>query len=294
MAEQHGERELERFDADWLALREPVDHASRSERLEELLLRHLPAPGAPLRVVDLGAGAGSTLRHLAPRLAAAGHARQEWTLADHDEALLRRALAGPRPDGTTPDGQRVRVDAVAARLDLGDADALAAVLRPAGRPADVVVASALLDVLTPAAAAVLTGALGALDPRPPVLLALTVTGSARLDPPADGDDAVAAAFDADQRRHGLGPDATGHVAGLLAAGGWRVHREPSPWRLGPATRPLLEAWLDGWLAPARAGGAGPDGDRDWDDWRGSRLADPGLRARVGHEDLLALPARPPA
>ena len=75
------------FSADWLALREPIDHRSRHPGL---LARLADAIGAreSLRVVDLGAGTGSNLRALAPHLPPP---RQTWRLVDHDPALIAAA-----------------------------------------------------------------------------------------------------------------------------------------------------------------------------------------------------------
>ncbi|PRY18321.1 SAM-dependent methyltransferase [Kineococcus rhizosphaerae] len=236
--------ELENFDPDWLALREPADHAARSRRLEELLAARC-AGAARLRIVDLGAGSGSTYRHLAPRLVELGvDAEQDWLFVDHDEALLARAPGGVRT----------------ARLDLGDREAL----RTALSGADLVVGSALLDVLPAEVATVLVEELSALDPRPVVLFALTVSGGAEVEPPASG---VAQAFDADQRSRGLGPDATGFVADRFAERGWAVEREATPWRLSAS--PLLSAWAAGWFGAA--GVPVPDV----------------VSAVVPHEDLLA-------
>lgn len=245
--------DLEDFDPDWLALREPLDHATRSARLEELLVPALAGRPA-LRIVDLGAGSGSTLRHLAPRLAELGvDAEQHWLLVDHDEELLQRALATPVPAATS-----VRT----ARADLGDPDALRSVLSGA----DLVVGSALLDVLPATVADTLLDGLSALAPRPAVLFVLTVTGGATTEPLAPD---AAAGFDADQRSHGLGPDAVEFCAAGFAARGWTVEREPTPWRL--ADSPLLQEWARGWF-----GAAGIE-------------APAVTSAVVPHEDLLVLP-----
>lgn len=238
---------LENFDPDWLALREPVDHVSRSVRLESLLFerfRTFPR----LRIVDLGAGSGSTLRHLAPRFAEFG-IEQDWLLVDHDEELLTRAAASDVPATVS-----------VATADLADRAALRQVL--AG--ADVVVGSALLDVLPLPVATGLVEELSALEPRPAVLFVLTVSGGASVEPPAPG---VAAAFDADQRAHGLGPDATDVVASEFLSRGWEVDREPTPWRLSASG--LLTEWSRGWFAAAGA------------------PAVPVTSAVVPHEDLLA-------
>ena len=89
----------EHFDREWLGLREPVDHAARpaslADALAEWVVRVRGAHEAPLRVLDPGAGTGSNLRWLAPRLPDP----QLWTLVDHDASLLdtaRRDAGGER------------------------------------------------------------------------------------------------------------------------------------------------------------------------------------------------------
>ena len=49
------------FSADWLALREPADHASRSAKLASSIADVLPS-AYDLAVLDLGAGTGSNFR----------------------------------------------------------------------------------------------------------------------------------------------------------------------------------------------------------------------------------------
>ncbi len=76
------------FSADWLARREPADHAARDRRLLGRLEAHFAAR-KHVSVLDLACGAGSNLRgqalHLAPR--------QSWRLVDHDPRLLDAARA---------------------------------------------------------------------------------------------------------------------------------------------------------------------------------------------------------
>ncbi|ROP42779.1 SAM-dependent methyltransferase [Pseudokineococcus lusitanus] len=264
--------------AAWLALREPEDERARAA-VTDGLLDHLALPAAdrPLRVVDLGAGTGANLRHLAPALAARGYA-QEWLLLDHDDDLLRRTADAPAPAG------------VVVRPRLGDLAGLADAL---GDGADLVTCAALLDLLRPDQVADLAAALA--DAGVPALLALTVTGGVALDPPHAHDDALRAAFDAHQRRGGrLGPDAAGVAAQTLAAAGARVLAVATPWHLGPAAPDLADAWLEG-----RAGAAvaqDPALERDADAWlaqRREQLAAGRLRAVVEHVDLAAAPAAAP-
>ena len=75
----------EGFAADWLALREPFDHAARSVALARRLADRLPRRP---RLVDLGGGTGSMFRFLAPIIGRG----QDWILVDADDALLEDAF----------------------------------------------------------------------------------------------------------------------------------------------------------------------------------------------------------
>src|ERR1051325_11416320 len=70
-----------------LSIREPADAAARSRELTDLLVERLPR-ATPLRIVDLGSGAGSNIRYLAPRL----RGPQQWLAVDRDAALLDEGL----------------------------------------------------------------------------------------------------------------------------------------------------------------------------------------------------------
>jgi hypothetical protein len=254
-----------RVSPDWLALREPADAAARSTELAERLARHL-GDGRPLTIHDLGGGSGAMGRWLAPRLPGPQH----WVVHDRDADLLELALADP-PAGAT----------VEARLsDIGRlaADDLAG--------ADLVVASALLDILTEDE---LTGLLAACA-KCCMLLALTVVGRVALTPADALDARIADAFNAHQRRL-LGPDAVAAAVAQLRATGARVLVRPSPWHLDAAEhRDLIAAWLDGWIAaaceqePALAAAAGAYRDR-----RRGQLGATELTVTVEHADLLVLP-----
>jgi Methyltransferase domain len=247
----------------WLVLREPADAAARSAELAERLRRHLPAADH-LVIHDLGGGSGAMGRWLAPRLPGPQH----WVVHDRDADLLELVVAAP-PAGVTVEVRRSDVT----RLTPGDL---------AG--ADLVVASALLDLLT---ADELARLLRACTGRP-MLLALTVVGRVSLRPADPLDVRIGAAFDDHQRRDGLlGPGAVPAVIGQLRGD---VLVRPSPWRLNGTQAGLTAEWLDGWVAaacqqePALAAAAGP--------YRERRLeqADAGeLAVTVDHADLLVLP-----
>jgi hypothetical protein len=261
---------------EWLVLREPADAAARSAELAARLRWRLPATGR-LTIHDLGGGSGAMGRWLAPRLPGPQH----WVLHDRDGDLLDRAVADP--PGPAADGSAVTVEARRSdvtRLAPGDL---------AG--ASLVVASALLDLLTRDELAAMLGACAGR----PTLLALTVLGRVALTPADPLDARIAAAFDAHQRRATtagrlLGPDAVAAAADELRATGAEVTVRPTPWRLDARHAELTAEWFRGWVAaaceqePALAAEAGA--------YRARRLAQAAagaLGVTVDHADLLVLP-----
>jgi hypothetical protein len=228
-------------------------------------------------VHDLACGTGSMLRWLSPQLPGP----QRWVLHDVDGDLLDVAVMSaqrlPNPAVLAVEARRGDVT----RLSLGElADA------------DLVTASALLDLLTQEEVERL--AASCLEPGCPVLLTLTVTGGARLDPPHPLDRVLAGAFDRHQRRlrggrSRLGPDAARIAARTFTLLGAAVEVRPAPWRLGAADADLILSWLDGWLSAActqepqlaaEVAGYARARKRDADAGR--------LAVAVQHEDLLVL------
>jgi hypothetical protein len=229
---------------------------------------------------DLGGGSGAMGRWLAPRLPGPQH----WVVHDRDADLLKLAAAaapGPAADGAAVTVETRRSDIT--RLAPGDL---------AG--ASLIVASALLDMLT---ANELVGMLGACIGigRRPILLALTVAGRVTVSPADPLDARMAAAFNAHQRRattagRRLGPDAVPAAVDGLRGTGAEVLVRASPWRLDTDHADLAAEWFDGWVAaaceqePALAGEAGPYRDRRLEQAAAGELA-----VTVDHADLLVLP-----
>jgi Methyltransferase domain len=247
----------------WLVLREPADAEARSAELAERLRQYLPAAGH-LVIHDLGGGSGAMGRWLAPRLPGPQH----WVVHDRDAGLLERAVAAPA-GGATVEVRRSDVT----RLTPGDLVG-----------ADVIVSSALLDLLT---ADELARMLRVCMARP-MLLALTVVGRVTLSPADPLDARIRAAFNAHQRRGGLlGPDA---VAAAVDELGAEVLVRVSPWRLNGDHYELAAEWLGGWVVaacehePALAAEAGTYLDRRLEQAAAGELA-----VTVEHADLLVLP-----
>ena len=296
------------FSSDWLGLREPADTAARNPALIASVAA-FASTGKPLTILDLGAGTGSTLRALAPHLPVP----QRWVLVDHDASLVaagRRVLAawasssevvaeGERPGSAGAIGAPVayeedgggdlalRVGGRTVTVAWRQADLARAEWPTLLAGVDLVTASALFDLVSEsfidgfAAAVAQAGAA--------VYVALDVDGTAEWSPPQADDAAVAAAF----RRHqgidkgfgpALGPAATTVLTRALAAHGYAVRTQKSPWRLGPDQAALIAELADGWAGAARAAGldAAVVGR-----WLAARRAAGGCV--IGHTDLFATP-----
>jgi glycosyltransferase involved in cell wall biosynthesis/SAM-dependent methyltransferase len=273
------------FDADWLTLREPVDHRSRGEVLLPLLREPWVSRGWS-RVLDLGSGTGSNLRYLSPRLPG----DQRWTLLDHDRTLLARVR---------PPSPHVEVVPMEGELATEGIEAV--------DQADLVTASALLDLVSEMWLRTLV--LRCTAARCAVLLALSYDGSIRWsagspeDPVPADDDAmdrmVRDAVNRHQRRDkgtgaALGPEAGARAAALFRQAGCRVYTVESPWRLGPGDAPLALALVQGWEEAAVEEHPGEESAiRDWGRRRREALLAGRIQVTVGHLDVLALPPDAP-
>ena len=317
------------FDADWLALREPLDRDARAATgLDARLAAWLDgrrAGGADERakssfagtvsIVDLGCGSGSNLRYLLPLLGAG----QRWRAVDNDPALLETlgdrlgAWADARGASveTAPDGAlHVRgdgFDATVAR-ERRDLAADLAGLDLAGT--DLVTASALLDLCSARWIDALVEACAAA--RAAGLFVLDYDGDARWTPPHDDDERVRALVNRHQLRDkgfgpALGPGAGAFAARRFAELGHEVRTARSVWEVGPDEAALHVAYLEGWADAARE--QAPDGGSDageaaratgpealpgaridaWLDHRRDAAANGTTRLAVGHHDVLALP-----
>lgn len=284
------------FSADWLALREGADHRSRHEGLGAALTARFAA-ARPVRVIDLGAGTGSNLRATAPLLGP----EQEWTLVDYDPVLLEEAaLALHRwADDARAIGDDLVLEKggrrIGVRFRLADLNAeLEQVLAPkGGHGADLVTASALFDLISPAFMARFAKAVAAA--RIAFYTVLTYDGRDRFAPPHPADEAMVAAFAAHQTRDkGFGPAAGPKAAEALAeafrAVGYPVQTGDSPWMLGPEDAALVRALVTGFSAAVAETGAVPQETvTAWRDFRIENARSPGALLVTGHTDILAFP-----
>lgn len=254
----------------WLALREPYDAAARCEPLATRV-GHWVATTPVHRIVDLGAGTGSTLRYLGPRLAPS----VRWLLVDIDAENLARVVPPPE---VMPEQIETRTFDLATALPPLDAR-------------DLVTASAFFDLVS---ASWIEGLAEHLATAGAALYAtLTVDGRHQIHPEHPLDPWLWAAF----RRHqtetdkgfGLpaGPRAGSVLGAALRARGFDVMQEPSDWVLGEA--PILNAMITGLAGAAAEVSGDHDAAQRWLRSRQAQVEAGTLRLRVGHEDCLALP-----
>ena len=220
------------FSAEWLALREPVDHASINHTVRECLRRHF-AGRQSIKIVDFGSGTGSNLRSLAPDLAVV----QSWTLIDIDEALLQQVASR---SAECIAGIANGVSFTCATADLAEAD-----LDDIIDGCDLVTASALFDLVSHDVIDRVTQATAAHDAA--FYTTLVYDGIAAWIPEHPADTQMRQAFNAHQRTDkGLGiaagPDASAALTTAFRNQGYAVTTGKSPWIMDNSVERLrLEA-----------------------------------------------------
>jgi hypothetical protein len=263
------------FSADWLALREPADHAARSATLARAIGDRQPH-AAEMRVLDLGAGTGSNMRYLAGHLSRWQH----WLLVDHDPALLSSILKPSEPSTCRVETRQVDLAKLAEVTDARIFD---------GRV--LVTASALLDLVSEEWLRGLTARCHEIGAA--VLFALSYDGRIHFTPEDRDDELVRGLVNRHQRTDkgfgpALGPDATDYADRMLAGLGYQVQRARSDWLLTPQSRELQCGLIGGWAQAAAA--IEPAHAASIEGWRArrlERLASGRSELIVGHEDLAA-------
>lgn len=277
------------FAADWLALREAADFASRSQPLAQLASEWLSARTQTPQVADLGCGRGSNMRFLAPRLGGP----QRWKLIDHDPVLLEQAEQRGR-DLCDTQGQPVVVETHCGSLEALEQIPLDGV--------DLVTASALLDLVSQQWIDLLVKRCA--EQHQGLLIALSVTGGWHfIDPQGapvldDEDHWLLAMFTAHQQRdkglgEALGGQAHEALVEALEKARYRVEQAVTPWQFAAGNRdfqPLMMTLLEGWAEAATE--QAPDAAARIATWlhqRQQAVAKGELGVWVGHRDLFAVP-----
>jgi SAM-dependent methyltransferase len=290
------------FSAEWLALREPVDHASTNRLVSHAVTgsgaRHLRRPhGAETAsIVELGCGTGSNFFRLQDE--EFGEVwRLHWTLVDYDAELLSRAkervLAYLRDpvdlgDTVTGKGQRLQrpLTVTFRQLDLASGD-----LEPLFKGAHYVTSSALFDLVSPARIDDMAQAIVSAGAW--FYTVLTYDGFTQWTPPHPADHAIREAFNAHQKTDkgfgaAAGPGGTSALSRAFYNRGYQVLRGTSPWVVDKRYGTLRDE-LDKGFANAAVESGKVDAATA-DDWLSARIGRDDAVSTIGHEDLLALPA----
>jgi hypothetical protein len=276
------------FSAEWLRLREPVDHRSRDKNLLAKAAHYLSNKDEPV-IYDLGAGAGSNLRGTA----LAFGTRQRWVLVDYDPALLSASLdflarwaekSRPTAAGLELEKQGKLIRVEVKRADLNADPAPWGDSRP-----DLVTSAALFDLVSEDWIDRFTAALA--KDKLALYTTLVHDETAKWSPAHVADAPMSEAFERDfGKEKGFGPSAGNKAIGLIAkklkALSYDTALADSPWDLGAEDYDLIAQLADGWANAVRDTKAvSEDVIQKWLSARNAR----GTTCVVGHKDLLAIP-----
>ena len=268
--------DLNKFESDWLTLREPLDRVARNKSILEAVkswLAHIENP----RILDLACGTGSTVRafsELEDKPIA-------WCLVDNDAALLEKARL-MNPCGN----MRFELIDISKSLEIIDE------FKP-----DLVVTSAFLDLVSVDWLQSLVSRLK--RTRTPFYGALTYDGRVELLPELQDDDNVIVALNKHQTTDkgfgsALGPGAAQAAKELLKSSGYEVLTGSSDWQLRPAHERLARELFSGWCHAAS--GLFPERSAQFSDWLEKRLelldglSENETIAVIGHQDIFAYPS----
>ena len=275
------------FSQEWLALREPADHAARNPQVLAAVGAYF-AEKPSLSVLDLGSGAGSNLR--------ASHTalpdRQHWTLVDHDAGLL--SVARERLMGWADEAREQGEELVLAKggktitVDTRQVDLNKDLEWVLGWQPDLVTAAALFDLTSKRWLERFVAALA--SQHLPLYAALTCDGREEWQPAHPADAGIGIAFAEHQHRDkgfgpAAGPDACELMAEAFRKSGFAISTGDSSWVLDARHSELRMA-----LAEGTAGAVGETGRIEpaaLAAWLAARRA--AQSARIGHQDLWARP-----
>ena len=290
------------FSAEWLALREPVDHRSRNLALQTQVIQFLGQIKAidpdSIHITDLGSGTGSNLRALAPHFGL----KQSWTLVDYDADLLRSARASliawadsvvsanEGKSTLTPSGLiqplTITKNSNTIAIEFQYADLVHDYHAILDKPADLITAAAFFDLVAEPWLAQFCAAL-----TQPLYTVLTYDGIEKWSPSEAIDADVLRAFHAHQSTDkgfgiAVGPSGGERLQSLLQTQGFTTVCAPSPWVMDHYDHALIEQLAIGAARAVREIGTLPNAlVNQWEHTRRNAM-----QCEIGHVDLFAFKA----
>lgn len=261
------------FSSQWLGLREPVDHAARSEEIIAGVAGWF-ARDTNLRITDIGSGTGSTLRALKPVL----NQKLSWHLIDHDDALLEVA----------------REQAEGDKVEFSLADLSKSLDSLFDSTPDLITTSAFLDLVSQDW---LEWMVGEITTRKiPFYAALTYDGRAGCEPELASDKHVLEAFNQHMTTdkgfgQALGAEAADTAIHLFKKAGYQVDVAESDWIGNSRHKDFQKMLLEGWRNAAIAISA--ENKPEFENWYAERVKmidNEDATVFVGHKDIFAVPA----
>ncbi len=294
MSEQYdNQHAADAFSEQWLSLREPADHAARSQQLIAPLISWANSQSR-LSITDLGAGTGSNLRYLCPLL---GH-KQHWTLIDQDQQLLKElprllhhwAQQHDVNIKQTGDTLTLASDTFTAQVQRQQLNLATHLDKISWNDTNLITGSALLDLTAVAWISALSQYCA--DNQCTALFALNYNGFIQWRNPLGSDSQMRRLLNAHQRRdkgfgHASGPQASARFEQHIRAS-HRVSTDNSHWCLSQDEATLQQALIDGWVQAAQE--QAPDEHDLINQWHAERthlIRNSESSLTVGHTDILA-------
>jgi SAM-dependent methyltransferase len=280
------------FSAEWLSVREPVDHASCNNMVKRTLLDYLKGIHGKtlpnLNVIDLGCGTGSNLRGLAPFLGR----QQSWTLVDYDPLLLsaaREALIDWADEVLVDDDQifEIKRNDHTLNIQFLQADLMKSYADILNKKPDLITAAAFFDLVSVEWLRQFAQAL-----KSPLYTVLTYNGIEKWLPSYAVDEAVLKAFIEHQQTDkgfgsAAGPYAAQALISALQSRSFTISQGLSNWALSsPEHLTLIRLLAQGIAQAVVETGQVVQGDVN--DWLAARVQAEGCE--IGHIDIFAAPA----
>ena len=297
MAEKKQSTEpAEGFSPDWLRLREPADHQARSALLTEKLVLWRER-FSDFGVVDLGSGTASNFRYLCPKLGM----NQTWTLLDNDIGLLSciaERLAewafetNSQFDRISPNSATIKHANFSAHLTWQTCDLAKELNTIDVENTHLMTGSALLDLTSAAWMSRLARIINAQQCAS--LFVLSYNGKLQWQPELQFDKQITELLNAHQLTdkgfgNALGPSAYEYLMSELTS--HAIESDPTDWILDQDSHAMQEVLISDWAAAAAEQNPLCSSDiKEWSQQRTHYLEKEQSTLRVGHVDILSLPA----